>query len=136
VFSLVDGSDKPGGTRKKNMSKRPLSVTILSLIFIASGVIGLAYHFPGLRAQHPFQDDSFWVALVRCAAIVCGVGMLRGSDWARWLALGWLAFHAVISAFHSASELLMHTLFLAVFAFLLFRPNAREYFRGKGTEAT
>ena len=34
-------------------------------------------------------------------AIVCGVFLLRGHNWARWLALAWIAFHVVLSAFHA-----------------------------------
>jgi hypothetical protein len=118
------------------MNKRPLSVTILAWLFIASGLIGLAYHLYGFRAQHAVHYDVLWVALVRVAAIVCGVGMLRGFDWARWLTLVWIAFHVVLSAFHSLSEVVIHTLFLAVFAFFLFRLRATEHFRGIRTEAT
>jgi hypothetical protein len=117
------------------MSNRPLSVTILSWVLIASGVIGLAHHLDGLHTQLPVRYDAIWMTLVRLVAVVCGVGILRGADWARWLTCGWISFHAVLSAFHSTSELLMHTLFLAAFSFVLFRPEARAYFRRRRTTA-
>ena len=117
------------------MNKRPVSVIVLSWVLTAAGAVGLVYHFHDFHARNTFQYDAFWVAFVRLLAIVSGIGMLRGSDWARWLALAWIAFHVVISAFHSASEFLVHTFFLAVFAFILFRPSTREYFRHTKTKA-
>jgi hypothetical protein len=55
--------------------------------------------------------------------------MLRGGNWARWLAIVWLAFHAILGAFHSLQQLVVHSLLLAVIAHFLLRPKAREYFR-------
>jgi membrane protein implicated in regulation of membrane protease activity len=54
--------------------------------------------------------------------------MLRGSNWARWLAIAWLAYHVVLSAFHGWQETIVHFLFFAGVAYLLFRPNASAYF--------
>jgi len=113
------------------MNKRPLSVTIIGCLLAATGAIGLVYHLKELKPQHPFQYDIVWVSLVRLAAIVAGVFMLRGSNWARWLALVWMLFHVVLSAFHSLQEFLVHALLLAVFAFFLLRPPANGYFRAK-----
>ena len=118
------------------MNKRPLSVTIIGWLYIAVGTIGLAYHFPEIKAQHPFQSDIVWAELVRLLAIVSGVYLLRGHNWARWLTLAWIAFHVVLSAFHSLQGLIMHSLLCAVFAYLLFRPRATRYFRGARTEVT
>ena len=116
------------------MQKRPLSVTIISGLFIAAGVVGLAYHSTDF-AKRPFHYDVVWVSLLRLVAILCGVFMLRGSNWARWVALAWLAYHVAIGARHSPAELVMHAVLLAVFAFLLLRPPATEYFRARQTEA-
>jgi hypothetical protein len=111
------------------MSKRPLSVTVVGCVYIAAGAVGLVYHLTGFNPAHPFQDDTLWIAVVRVIAIVSGVYLLRGSNWARWLALAWIAYHVVLSAFHSPSELVMHGLLCVVFAYLLFRPRATGYFR-------
>jgi uncharacterized membrane protein len=112
------------------MNNRPHAVSVLSWVFIATGVVGLAYHFTGFNAQLPFQYEILWIALVRLLAIVCGVYMLRGRNWARWLTVVWIAYHVVLSAFHTLSELAIHTLLLVVSAYILFRPRATEYFRG------
>ena len=110
------------------MNKRPLPVTVLSLLLVAAGAVGVAYHLTELNRHHPFQNDFLLIGLVRLIAIVSGVYMLRGSNWARWLALAWIGFHVVVSAFHSFPEFAFHGLLFAVFAYLLFRPQATEYF--------
>ena len=116
------------------MNHRPLAVTIIACVYIVIGAIGFAYHFTEFNAQHPFQDGLVWIELVRLIAIVCGVFMLRGHNWARWLALVWIASHVVLSAFHTLSELAIHILFCAILAYFLFRPTASRYFRAGGTE--
>jgi hypothetical protein len=113
------------------MNKRPFSVTILSLILLAAGLIGLIYHLTEFKASHPFASDIIWISLVRLIAVVSGVFMLRGSSWGRWLAIVWLAFHVVLSAFHSWTQLAVHVLFLTVFAYFLFRPQATAYFHAR-----
>jgi hypothetical protein len=118
------------------MPKLPLPVIIIACVLIASGVAGLAYHFPEFGTKDPFQFDVIGVALIRLAAIVAGAFMLRGQNWARWLALAWIAAHVVIGAFHSMQQLIVHCVVFALFAFFLTRPAANEYFRGKGTAAT
>src|SRR5439155_19405488 len=111
----------------KRMNKRPRSITVISWIFVAAGVIGLAYHATEFKPDRPFQYDVVWVCLVRLIAILCGVFMLRGSNWARWLLVVWIAYHVVLSAFHSLSELMLHSLMSSVFAYFLLRPMASAY---------
>jgi hypothetical protein len=110
------------------MSKRPITVTILSWLLIVTGAMGLIAHFGELTAQ-PFHSDVIWISVVRLLAIVAGAFMLRGANWARWLAIAWIAFRVVIGGLHSVPQALIHTVFLAVFAYLLFRSDARAYFR-------
>ncbi len=118
------------------MNKRPISVTVISCVFVAAGGIGLAYHLLEFKVQHPFQYDIVWISVVRLMAIICGVYMLRGRNWARWLTLVWLTYHVILSGFHSLPELVTHSLLLGVFAYFLFRPQATVYFRAARTEAT
>jgi hypothetical protein len=119
-----------------NSNKRPLSVTILACVYIAVGAIGFAYHFTNLLAKGAFQDDGLWIELTEFVAIVCGAFMLRGHDWARWVALAWMVFHVILSAFHAFGEFAVHCLFCAVIAWFLFRPAAARYFRGAPVEPT
>lgn len=110
------------------MNKRPLAVSIVSWIFIATGTLGLAFHLRDFKGPQPFQYDLVWVSLVRLAAIVSGAFMLRGKNWARWLALAWIGFHVVISFFHSWQQVLVHGLLFLLIAYFLFRPEASAYF--------
>jgi hypothetical protein len=111
------------------MNRRPLSVTLVSLLLAAAGAVGFVYHFTELNLRHPFQNDAVWVGVIRLLAIVGGVCMLRGKNWARWLAILWVGFHVVVSGFRSFPEFAIHGLLFAIFAYVLFRRPATEYFR-------
>ena len=111
------------------MNKRPIAVTPIAVIYILTGVAAAADHLIGFRIQHPFQYDILWVEIVSLIAILCGAFMLRGCNWARWLAIAWIAFHVALTAFHTLPELAIHSLFLAVIAYFLLRPEAGRYFR-------
>jgi hypothetical protein len=102
---------------------RPVSILILACLYIAVGAIGFVYHFRAL-----WQPDGVWIELTEFLAILSGAFMLRGRNWARWLALVWMAFHVVLSAFGAFRELAMHSLIFAGIVWLLFRPEARRYF--------
>ena len=104
---------------------RPLSVTIVSWIYIAVGAVSFAYGFP----RHSIHADDFLAECVRLSGIVAGAFMLRGENWARWLALAWIVFHVGLSAFHLLGELAVHSGFCIVIAFILFRRDASRYFR-------
>jgi hypothetical protein len=118
------------------MNKRPLSVIVIACLYLATGAIGFAFHFSAFKPGHPFQYNIPWASLVALIAIVCGVYMLRGGNWARWLALAWIVFHVVLSAFHSPFELAVHSLLCAAVAYFLFRPRANQYFRAAKTQAS
>jgi hypothetical protein len=111
------------------MNTRPHSITVISWLFIAAGLVGLAYHATEFKAQRPFDYGVVWVLLIRLLAILCGVFMLLGSNWARWLLLIWIAYHVILSAFHSLSGLVIHSLLFAVVAYFLCRSQASAYFR-------
>ena len=113
--------------------RRPRSITIIGWLFVGAGTIGLAYHATEFKAQRPFAYDLIWVLIVRVLAILSGVFLLRGSNWARWALLVWLAYHVILSALHSLSELAVHSLLLCAVAYFLLRPKASAYFRGAGT---
>jgi len=111
------------------MNKRPVAVTILGWLLMVVGLVGLAYHAKEIDLRHPLQNDTLWVELVRVLAIVAGVFMLRGQNWARWLAMAWIGFHVVISYWHSWQQVAMHAVVFVVFAYMLFRSAANRYFR-------
>ena len=92
------------------------------------GIGGLAYHLREFNPHHLFENDALTASVVRALAIVAGIFMLQGKNWARWLALAWMAFHVIISIHHPLPQLVTHAVLLALFIYLLFRPTAREYF--------
>jgi hypothetical protein len=116
------------------MNKRPLSVTIIGCLFVAAGVIGFSYHVTEFKTLRPFEYGIVWVCILRLLAILGGVFVLRGHNWARRLLLVWIAYHVILSAFHPLSELVAHSLLFAVVAYVLFRPQATAYFRGARAE--
>lgn len=106
------------------MNKRPLDVTILAWLLIATGIGAAAFHLNNAIHSH----DEIWMALVQMTAVIAGIFLLRRQNWARWLALAWIGFHVVISFGHPAQEWIVHSLLLVAFAIILFRSAARGYF--------
>jgi hypothetical protein len=116
------------------MDKRPRSITVISWIFILLGAISfVASLLPYIDAdsgQRLAELRSHWmVHLARIAAVVSGVFMLRGFNWARWLLVVWMAFHLIISVLHSILQLLFHGVIFALILYFIFRPVASIYFR-------
>jgi hypothetical protein len=110
--------------------RRPLTVTIVALIFIAVGIASLAFQVHAFRI-YSFHLEDIWITLVHLLAIVAGAFMLRGDDWARWLAVAWIAFHVGISFFNAWRGVVVHAIIAAGIIWLLFQAEARAWFRGK-----
>jgi hypothetical protein len=107
------------------MRRRPLSVTLLACLYLAVGTIGFVAHFRGLLAHQP---DAWDVEITEFLAIVIGAFLLRGHNWARWLAVLWIAFHVAITI-HQPLRLAIHSALLILFTWILFRQTAARYFR-------
>jgi hypothetical protein len=118
------------------MNKRPISITLISLLLAAAGAVGFVYHLRELNVQHPFQNDFMWIEAVRLLAVIGGVFMLRGQNWARWLAVIWLGFHVATGAIHSLEQFAFHAVLFAMIAYILFRRPEADYFRGGRAEAS
>ena len=113
-----------------NLGRPPLSILVLSCLYTAIGTVGFAYHFP---RPLTFHYEDVWIEGTELLAVAAGVFMLRGHNWARWLALAWIAFHVAIS-FPVIRQITIHSLFLAVIVWLLFQSRAGQYFASKGKE--
>lgn len=107
-----------------NWTERPVSILCVAFLYIGVGIIGFVHHFPGLLGGH---RDAFWILLVQLIAIVAGVFILYGRNWARWLAVAWIAFHVAIS-FPVLLQIVIHSLLLVAIAWILFRRAVRPYF--------
>jgi len=109
--------------------RRPLAVTILAIVYIAIGAGGFISHFHGLREGSLLRFDGAIIELVELIALTAGIFLLFGRNWARWLALAWIGFHVVISAFDSFGKVAIHAVFFAAIGWILFRSGAARYFR-------
>lgn len=109
-----------------NTSKRPIAVLILSSLYIVVGTVGFIAHFH-LHELVVLQYDSLLVELTELLAVISGAFMLRGCNWARWLAVIWMAFHVAIS-FPVVREVVIHSIIFVLIAWILFRSDGRRYF--------
>jgi len=117
------------------MNKRPIAITIIAVLLILAGAAGLVGDFMHLKSLSANHYETVWIAGVHVLALVAGAFMLRGRNWARWLAVFWMAFHVIISIGHPLEQLIVHVLFLLLFVYSLFRADARTYFAHREAEA-
>jgi hypothetical protein len=117
--------------------KRPITVSIVGILFIIIGVLSLfkaVWPLVGGNAarttDHEFMDSGI-VFVSAVVALISGVFVMRGLNWARWLCLLWMAFHVVVSVFHNTTELLVHLLWMLVLIVLLTFGKAGIYFRAQ-----
>ncbi len=125
------------------MKKRPLSVSIISWFLIVSAGISLFTFSASLNNPQakelmsknlmpiPVQYGMLYLGLA--ISVLCGIMMLKGKNWARLLYIIWGAVGMVIGFITSPMKMMMipGLVFLAIFAFFLFRPKANEYFQNQ-----
>lgn len=124
---------------------RPRSITIIAWLFVAVGVAGLLNDLwplltSGAAAQlAKLKSDGLgdlgpaWTT--RLLAIVGGIGLLHGRNWARWLLMAWMIFHIGMSAFESWEKLVFHSVIFLPIMYFLFREPSQLYFRPEKTSA-
>jgi hypothetical protein len=110
--------------------KRPIPVTILGCLFIVVGLAGSGYHL----SRRPLDSWAALISIIEIIAIVGGVSLLKGRNWARWMMIGWLGFHVVVSAFRSLSDCLAHAVLLVAVAYFLLTPPDSQYFHASPSE--
>jgi hypothetical protein len=120
------------------MKPRPLSITIIGWLFIATGVVTLlAPVVKGIwegNAQTLFEfnggrlGEFALIGCVRMIAILGGVLLLYGISSSRWLLTVWMAFHFVLSFWHSTQQVVVHGVLFTIILFFLFRPSANAFF--------
>ena len=98
------------------------AVVAIAVLYIVVGSAGFVSHFP-----HHWQTEDFLIEVTELAAVICGVALLRRKNWARWLAIAWMALHVAIS-FPVTTQVAIHLSFLIVIAWALFRSPTRGYF--------
>ena len=123
------------------MNKRPRSITVIGVIFIAFGGIALlsslldaasTQNLAEFKAKDPSEYAPVFV--LRVLALLCGVFILYGFNWARWLLGAWVGYHIIIGFLHSPWSGFVHFLLFSAILYFLFRPRASAYFRGLRAE--
>ena len=128
--------------------QRPTSLTVIAWLLIVFGAFGVISQLlmgdnpiaQKMLAESPFPK-TVHMAMGIIGAVVSlasGYGILKGLNWSRYLYMGWgivgLVFGFLTTPF--TSILLISVLFLAVFAFFLFRPAANAWFGAAGSTRT
>jgi hypothetical protein len=108
---------------------RPFAITALGWLYIVVGIVGLVHH--GWVAVRSFHPEDIWILLSQVVALVAGIFMLRGANWARWIAFLWIAAHVVIAWLNGPRQALFHAIIFVGITILLFRADARAFFRTK-----
>ncbi len=108
--------------------QRPLAVTLIACLYILVGVGALIGHSHDFATRQP---DWGWILLTEALAIVIGIFLFLGHNWARWLALAWMAFHVVLSAWPHIRIVptAIHAAFFVLIALVLLHPSANRFFR-------
>lgn len=119
------------------MNPRPGSVTLVGWLFLCLGVVtaaaaglGMLGIVGGGAAGRAPASEMLPMVAVQLAAAVGGWLVLRRSSAGRWLLVGWMSYHVILSGLHAPLELLVHGGMLALLVYVLFRREARDYFRG------
>ena len=128
---------------RPSTKQRPRPITAIGWVFIcvgcASVVAGLLRFVDAVGFGHGGEShaqellDLSLVPISGLLAVVSGVYVLRGCNWARWLCVVWMGFHVILSMLHSVAELVVHGVLFAVLSCVLFLPQASAYFRGTPT---
>jgi hypothetical protein len=111
------------------VSKRPIAVTVIAWLLIAAGAFGFAVHLREVLSPKWLHFEDLWIPIVGLLPAVSGVFILLGHNWARWVALAWMAFHIAISFFDSLQKVGVHVLLFVLIAYSLFRRDANAYFQ-------
>jgi hypothetical protein len=109
--------------------KRPISVLVVAVAFIAMGLLDIWRGLTPLTGKpaHLAGDDVvvFSIGLIALIGSIC---VLRGHNWARWLLAAWMAFHVALSI-QQPYVLLAHVVIFGLVVAGLFYPGASTYFR-------
>ena len=105
----------------------PVPVIVIACLYLVVGIGGFIVHFSDVRTP-----DWIGVEVTEFLGFVCGVFLLRGRNWSRWLASAWMAFHVALS-FGELPQLAIHSLFLVLIVWCLFRADSSRFFRNTST---
>ena len=117
-------------SQERAVRPRIRSVLVVGVLFLILGALdlwrGLAPLFASAPHWHMAADDVEVLA-IGVAAIVGGIYVLRGANWARWLLAAWMALHVAISI-GQPTALIAHLVIFGFVVWLLFRSGASQHF--------
>ena len=122
------------------MNQRPTSITVISWILIVIGVISIItttamINNPMVEEMMtksplsiPVQHAISYIGL--SITIVCGIGMLKGKNWARLLYIIWgvIGFIIGIATAPIKAAMIPGFVVFAVIVFFLYRAKASAFF--------
>ena len=124
--------------------KRPTLITVISWILIVISVLNLVtstvninnpmVHKLMAKSPLPIPVQFAMLYIGLAVTLICGVAMLGGHNWGRWLYVIWSVIGMIIGFATSPMKTMMvpGLLFFLIVAFFLFRPNATLYFTQSG----
>ncbi|MFL5523894.1 MAG: hypothetical protein ACJ8AF_07250 [Gemmatimonadaceae bacterium] len=103
------------------------SLIVVGAIFLILGALDIWRGIAPLFTSGHMATDDAEVLAIGIAAIVGGIGVLRGMNWARWLLAVWATFHVAISV-GQPKQFVAHLVIFGGIVYLLFRRRASGYF--------
>ena len=116
------------------MKSPPLPVLIVAVALMLAGVVGFFYHLKDFSDPGEKLYMVVLVELLRILAIVSGILLLRANNSGRWLSIGWVLLHVVISVFNSMAQTITHIVVLVIVSVLLYLPVSSSYFSKKSAD--
>ena len=116
------------------MKRPPLPVLIVAIALMLAGVVGFFYHLKDFSEPGEKLYVVVLVELLRILAIVSGILLLRANNSGRWLSIGWVLLHVVISVFNSMAQTITHIVILIIVCILLYLPVSSLYFSRKRSD--
>lgn len=125
------------------MKKRPISITIIAWFLIISSLLTavltiFTLHNPTVKElmSHsalsiPTQITIMYISLA--ISFICGVGMLKQQNWARYLYVIFSIIGFSINLITSAEKMAIvpGIIILIIIIIFLFLPKANDYFSGR-----
>lgn len=130
------------------MKKRPTSISVIAWYFIVSSPLALLFSIRGFndpvakqmmsQIPIPIPVQYLMACLGLVITFVCGIAMLKGRNWSRYLYVIWSIIIFVVNIIVSPFKVMMIPviILLLVVVFFLFRPKANEFFRPGPEEAS
>lgn len=109
------------------MTRAKVRTVGVGCLFLYVGIAGLAARLRVLSIG--LGPEAQMEILVNVVALVVGVFLLLGHNWARWTGMAWLMLHVAIGFLHGAAEGFFHLGLTLAIGYLLFEVEVRAYLR-------